>query len=549
MNTKPVLTILTLGLMLNACQPKKTTYTPSVADIDKRVARYAEFTLTTNTAKLTANEKRMLPFLFECANIMDDLFWLDAYGDKAALLNNITDTNLLAYTNINYGPWDRMQNDTAFINGFGPKPIGANYYPANITKAEFEAWNAPDSVKNSWYNIIRRDSLGNLTAIPYHVAYADKVQKAAELLKQAAQYADDAGLKNYLLLRADALLTDNYLESDLAWMDMKTNTIDFVVGPIESYEDGLNGTRAAHSGQILVKDHEWSQRVEKFNALLPTLQKALPVADEYKKEQPAASSDNNVYEVIYYAGDCNAAGKNIAINLPNDPRVHELKGSRKLQLKNAMQAKFEKILVPIANQLIDSSQLQYVKFDAFFENVMFHEVAHGLGVKNTINGKGFVKDNLKEYYSSVEEGKADILGLFFVNQLTTMGEYPNKNLMDNYVTFMAGLFRSIRFGASSAHGKANMVCFNFFMEQGAFSRDAQTGKYKVDFEKMTTAMNLHAKNILVIQGDGNYDAAKQLTTTKGIIGDTLQADIQRIEQAGIPVDIVFKQGPQVLGLN
>ena len=537
-------------LVMASCnQPPKTeVYKSAVADIQQRVDEYAEFTLTTDMSKLSESDKQVLPYLFECADIMEELFWKDAIGDKTEFLSKIENPALKAYAQINYSPWDRLRNDEPFITGFGEKPVGANYYPQDITKEEFAAWDAPDENKNSWYSLIRRDKNGQLKNVPYHVAYADEVKRAAELLKKAADIADDEGLKKYLSLRAEALLTDDYLASDLAWMDMKNNTIDFVVGPIESYEDGLNGTRAAHSGQILVKDWEWSKKVERFNTLLPELQKRLPVPDAYKQEQPAASSDNNVYDVIYYAGDCNAASKNIAINLPNDPRVHAQKGSRKLQLRNAMQAKFDKILVPISNLLIAEDQRDNITFDAFFENVMFHEVGHGLGLNQTINGKGYVKDNLKEYYSSMEEGKADILGLFFVTQLVDMGEYKDKNLMDNYVTFMAGIFRSIRFGASSAHGKANMVRFNYFMEKGAFSRDAETGTYRVNFDKMTEAMNALAKKIIIIQGDGDYAAAKELIEEQGVIKEQLQNDLNRISEAGIPRDIVFKQGPEVLGL-
>ncbi len=543
--------VLLSVVIFSACnQPEPAEkYTAKVQDIQKKVDEYAQFTLTTDMSKLSENEKLMLPYLFKCADIMEELFWLDAIGEKEEFLAKIDDPALKAYAKINYGPWDRMRGDEPFINEFGVKPVGANYYPSDITTEEFEAWDATDDVKKSWYSVIRRNEDGTLKNVPYHVAYAERIQKAANLLTEAAKYADDEGLKKYLNLRAEALLTDDYLASDLAWMDMKTNTIDFVVGPIESYEDAFMGYRSAHSGQILIKDWEWSNKVARFNALLPELQKNLPVPDAYKQEVPATSSDNNVYEVIYYAGDCNAAGKNIAINLPNDPRVHEQKGSRKLQLKNAMEAKFDKILLPIGDVLIAENQRKNVTFDAFFENVMFHEVAHGLGVKNTINGKGFVKDNLKDKYSSMEEGKADILGLFFVSQLVEMGEYPEKDLMDNYVTFMAGLFRSIRFGASSAHGKANMVRFNYFEEQGAFTKDETTGTYSVDFDKMTLAMNSLAEKIIIIQGDGDYEAAKKMIDEQGVIMPALQADLNRIEEAGIPIDIEFNQGLKVLGLE
>jgi hypothetical protein len=264
---------------------------------------------------------------------------------------------------------------------------------------------------------------------------------------------------------------------------------------------------------------------------------------------PGTDSDLNAYDVVYYAGHSNAGSKTIAINLPNDEEVQLTKGTRRLQLKNAMQAKFEKILHPISGVLIDESQRQHITFDAFFANTMFHEVAHGLGVKNTITGNGTVRESLLDYASSMEEGKADILGLYMVVRLHESGELGEIDLRDNYVTMMAGLFRSIRFGASSAHGKANMVRFNFFKEYGAFVRDDETGTYRVDFTQMQAAMDALSETLLTLQGDGDYEGAKALTDGKGVIDDQLQQDLDRLTEANIPVDIRFLQGKEILGLE
>ena len=416
-----------------------------------------------------------------------------------------------------------------------------------MTKKEFEAWN--DATKASLYTLIRRGEDGKLKSIPYHIAYAEQIQKAADLLEKAAILAEDSGLKNYLSKRAEALLTDEYFDSDVAWMEMKNNTIDFIIGPIENYEDQLFGYKAAHESFILIKDKEWSKKLTHFSALLPGLQKDLPCEPKYKAETSGTDSDLNAYDAIYYAGDCNAGSKTIAINLPNDEVVRETKGSRKLQLKNSMQAKFDKILVPIADLLIAEDQRSHVKFDAFFENTMFHEVAHGLGLGNTIDKKGTVREALKNTYSSIEEGKADILGLWCVYKLNEMGELEDKDMMDNFVTFMAGIFRSVRFGAASAHGKANMIRFYYFQETGAFERDEATGTYRVNFEKMKEAMFSLSEMILKIQGDGDYDAAVSLIKEKGNIREALQKDLDRIGKAGIPRDIVFEQGPEVLGIQ
>ncbi|HDR68438.1 MAG TPA: Zn-dependent hydrolase, partial [Bacteroidaceae bacterium] len=392
------------------------------------------------------------------------------------------------------------------------------------------------------------DNNGHLKVVPYHLAYEPQVEKASELLKKAASLAKDSGFKQYLELLAEAFVTDNYFASDLAWMDMKSNDIDFIAGPIENYEDKLFNYKAAYESFILIKDHEWSEKLNYIAGLLPELQKNLPVPKIYKQEVPGSSSDLGAYDAVYYAGDCNAGSKTIAINLPNDERVQTEKGSRKLQLKNAIRYKFEEILVPISNVLIDAEQRGYITFDAFFENVMYHEVAHGLGINQTINGKGTVREALKEQFSALEEGKADILGLYLITQLKNMGVTEEKDLMDNYVTFMAGIFRSVRFGVASSHGKANMIRFYYFQEKGAFTRNPETGTYRVNFEKMQDAMNSLAEMILTIQGNGDYNAAKKLVDEKGFIRNELKGDLDKLRELDIPVDITFNQGPHLLGL-
>jgi len=534
-------------MMMSSCQKPTTKYETSDAQLAEKVSEFVPFKLTTDLSQLSENEKKMLPLLFEAAGIMDDLFWKQAWGDKKQLLDNTSDENLRKFLLINYGPWERLNGNKPFVKNIGDKPAGAGFYPSDMTKEEFEAF--ADTNKNDQYSIIIRDENKQLKVVPYSIYYKEELTRTADLLNKAAALADDEGLRLYLQTRAKDLLRDNYFESDMAWMSMKNNTIDFVVGPIENYEDQLFGTRTSFESYILVKDQSWSQKLSRFATLLPSLQKSLPVADAYKSEVPGSDSDLGAYDVIFYGGDCNAGSKTIAINLPNDPRVHIEKGSRKLQLKNAMKAKFDNILLPISSLVIDPAQQQFVKFDAFFENVMFHEVAHGLGIKNTINGKGGVRENMKELGTSIEEAKADILGLFLVNELIKMGELTDKDMRENYVTFMAGIFRSVRFGAASAHGKANMMCFNFFGEHGAYSVNPETGYYTVDFEKMNNAMNKLGELILTIQGDGDYDKAKDYMSRLSVTGDQLKKDLEKIAAAGIPRDITFIQGADALGLN
>ncbi|MCB0789331.1 MAG: Zn-dependent hydrolase, partial [Flavobacteriales bacterium] len=312
------------------------------------------------------------------------------------------------------------------------------------------------------------------------------------------------------------------------------------------YEDKLFGIKTAHESYIAVKDKEWSKKLEHFAGLLPDLQRGLPVPEMYRREEPGTDAQLGAYDVIYYAGDCNAGSKTIAVNLPNDEEVQLAKGTRRLQFKNAMRAKFDRIMVPIAGVLVEEEQRSHVTFNAFFENTMFHEVAHGLGIKHTVNGKGTVREALMEQYSALEEGKADVLGLYMVTRLRELGEIDEGELMDNYVTFMAGIFRSVRFGASSAHGKANMLRFNYFMELGAFERNATTGTYRVVPDRMAEAVRSLSTLILTLQGEGDRDGVIRLMEEKGGVGPGLAEDLERLSAQDIPVDVVFEQGMAVL---
>lgn len=545
---KQLLTVLSVFLLIVGCNESKTTTeesTENQSEMKQKLSKYVSVKLTSELAGLSENQRQMLPILIEAADKMNALFWYEAYGDQTELLNSINDPDTKKFVEINYGPWDRLDGNKPFVEGVGKKPAGANFYPADMTKEEFE--NAEIDNKSSIYNFVRRDENGQLYSIPYHKQFEAEVKEVSALLMEASKLADDDGFRHYLELRAQALLDDEYQPSDLAWMDMKSNMIDVVIGPIETYEDQLFGNKAAHEGYVLLKDMDWSAKLARFANFLPELQRDLPVDAAYKTETPGTDSDLNAYDVIYYAGDCNSGSKTIAINLPNDEEVQLQKGTRRLQLKNAMRAKFDKILVPISEVLIDESQRQHITFDAFFANTMFHEVAHGLGIKNTIDGSGTVRTALKEHASALEEGKADVLGLYMVQQLQAKGEVEGE-MKDYMTTFMASIFRSVRFGASSAHGKANMIRFNYFKEKESFTRN-EDGTYTVNYDNMIAAMEDLSRLILTLQGNGDYDGVATLVSEKGLITAELQADLDRLSSASIPVDVVFEQGVEVLGLK
>lgn len=512
----------------------------------KRLDIYAEVDLTADLSDLSDNQRAMISLLIDAAKLTDELFWMQVWGDKDQLLGNIEDPKAKRFALYNYGPWDRLDGDKPFLKGYGPRPEGARYYPQDMTKAEFEAWQQEG--KDGLYSLVRRNEDGDLMLVNYRDAYAERLARIADLLMQAAELAEDEDFKNYLELRAQALTTDQYQASDMAWMDMKDNQIELVIGPIETYQDALYGYRAAFETFVLIKDMAWSERLERFVKYMPELQAGLPVADAYKAEMPGANADLNAYDMAYCAGDCNSGAKTIAINLPNDEEVQLAKGTRRLQLKNAMRAKFDKILVPISEQLIAQDQRQHITFDAFFANTMFHEVAHGLGIKNTLDGSGTVRQALKEHASALEEGKADILGLYMIQALREKGEISDGELMDNYVTFLAGIFRSVRFGASSAHGRANMIRFNYFKQAGAFSRDSETGVYRVNKAEFEQAIASLSEKLLILQGDGDYQTVSDFVANNGEMSEQLQSDLDALAANNIPVDIVYKQGKSNLGL-
>ena len=403
---------------------------------------------------LDENDKSIIELFRQAAEIMDGLFWKQTFGDKAEM-EALKNPYEKAYAMINYGPWDHLDDNKSFLKGYGEKPLGCQYYPQDMTVAEFEEFSDPN--KLSLYTVIRRDENGALKTVWYRDEYKEELEKVCELLEQAAALTTNEGMRTYLTERVKAFRTDDYLASDLAWMDMKDCNMDLVIGPIENYDDHLFEAKAAYEAFILLKDEARSANLAKYVALLPELQKALPCAPEYKTFVPGTSSDLNVYDAIYYAGDCNAGSKTIAINLPNDERVHEAKGARRLQLYNSMMAKFDKIMAPIGDVLMVPEQLDYLSADAFFWNVTFHEVAHGLGVKQTVNGKGTVDSAMGSEKTTWEEAKADILGLFMVSKLIEMGEITDITKEESIATFIAGIVRSVRFGFASSHGKANMM--------------------------------------------------------------------------------------------
>lgn len=545
---KLAVTIMAFSMFAAVGCKNKTAEEPAVSELQQKVESYAEYTLGSDLVNnLSEKEKQLIPIFIQIADIMDEIFWDENFGtENRKALDTLSDPWMKSFAELQYGAWDALNEEKPFIPGFGDKPKGANFYPIDMTAAEYDA--LQDPAKSSQYTVIRRDENGALKVIPYHEYYKTQIDKVLALMDQAIELAETPGLKNYLVARREALATDDYQKSDYAWMDMKDSKIDFVVGPIENYTDALYGNKTAHEAFILLKDEDWSNRLSKYTSMLPDIQKSLPCENQYKPAMKGSKSDLNVYDVVYYAGDCNAASKTIAINLPNDEEVQEKYGARRLQLKNAMKAKFDMIMNPIADLLICDDQRDNVKFDAFFSNVCFHEVAHGLGIKKTVTKGEGLRQALGAQYSAWEEAKADICGLYITQYLIENGEMEGITVEDAYVTFIAGIFRSCRFGATEAHGIANMMCFNYFEDKGAFTRNAD-GKYVVDVEKAKEALEGWAAYILQIEGQGDVNTAASYAAENGKVRTQLGKDLNSINEAGIPLDIRYNQGLKALGLE
>ena len=528
---KKTFILISIILMSASCA------TRSENELKEKVESYAVVEVTSPLYDaLSDNDKKIVAIFREAADIMDGLFWKQTFGDKT-LIDALPEGYAKDYAMINYGAWDHLDNNSPFLEGYGQKPLGCQYYPQDMTAEEFAAFDDPD--KLSLYTVIRRDENGALKTVWYRDEYKEEIEKVCTLLEQAIELTENEGMKKYLVERVKAFRTDDYLASDMAWMDMKDCNMDLVIGPIENYDDHLHEAKAAYECFILLKDEKRSANLAKYVGLLPALQQMLPCAPEYKTFVPGTSSDLNVYDAIYYAGDCNAGSKTIAINLPNDERVHAAKGARRLQLYNSMMAKFDKIMMPIAEVLVAPEQLQHLSADAFFWNVTFHEVAHGLGVKQTVNGKGTVDAAMGSEKTTWEEAKADILGLFMVSRLIDMGEITDITKEQSVATFIAGIVRSVRFGFASSHGKANMMCYNFMEDYGAFTRNAE-GKYVIDFEKAAAAIDAWAALILETQATGNFEFAQKYSAENASIRESLAADIEKVNGAGIPRDIRFE---------
>lgn len=516
-----------------------------LSHVQNQLNKFAPVDIDYDRSILSEKDQQVVEKLVEASKYMDNIFLNQVYSKNEAILKALKKSDepnndvYLEYFKIMYGPFDRLDENKPFLVA-EPKPDGANYYPEDMTKEEFVQWikDHPEDKEafESNFTIIRRSG-DKLVAIPYAEAYKDLLEPAAKLLKEAAALSENESLKTFLNSRAEAFASNDYYQSDMDWMDLDS-PIEVVIGPYEVYEDALMGYKAAFEIFLTVVDPVESEKLMTIAGQLDAMEKNLPYADQYKNFNRGSSSPIKVVQEILTAGDTRAGVQTLAFNLPNDERVREAKGSKKVMLKNVQEAKFNKILKPIAEKVIEQSQVANVTFDAYFNHILLHEVSHGLGpgILTLSNGEETtVNKMLAENYSVMEEAKADVCGNYNVQFLIDAGIFPTELEKDLYITYLAGMFRSVRFGIDSAHGRANMIQFNYLMEKQAFMFDENTQRFSVDNRKAKRAINDLANTLLTIQAKGDYNAAKNFINNYGVMTEIMQWALDGL--GDVPVDI------------
>ncbi len=552
------ITILITVLLLFSCSEKQNQISEvnQVEKLKQKISKFIPVEIHFDETLLSEREKIVLEKLYRASKLIDSIFLDQVYSKnhliKSELLSKLSDKSIvnnpeeklkyevqLELFSIMFGPFDRLEDDEPFI-GTEKKPLGANFYPEDMTKEEFENWikQNPDDEKSftSEFTVIRKQD-NKLVAIPYSEYYKETLTKISSLLKEAAEYADNQSLKKYLLSRADAFLSNDYYQSDMDWMDMKKHNIEVVIGPYEVYEDGLFNYKASFESFVTIKDPVETKKLEVFAKYLNDIEKNLPLDDKHKNYQRGSESPIIVVNEVFTAGDTKAGVQTLAFNLPNDERVRKAKGSKKVMLKNVHEAKFNKLLKPIAEIVLEPELPQYVTFDAFFNHTLMHEMSHGVGPGFiTVNGRQTeVKKELKETYSTIEECKADILGMYNNIFMIEKGVYQKEMEKQIWVTFLAGAFRSMRFGIGEAHGGGNAIIYNYLLEKGAYEYDDKNQKVKVNFEKIYPALKNLCNLVLTIQAEGNYQAARDLISKYAVKSPSIEALTKKLEL--LPVDI------------
>ena len=537
---------LILVLLMAGCSTQKKE-TPEMHALQAKIRRFAPTIITADTSRLAEGDRRALHVLVEATRLIDTLYIRQVWSGNEALRNRLasdrTPEGLLRfeYFTINMGPWSKLDHDEPFIPGVPPKPMGANYYPDGMSKTEFNDWLSPQPEADrkkatGFFTTIRPAPNGGYAAVPYSEEYKDLLVPAAGLLKQAAASTANASLQSFLIKRADAFLSNDYYESDLAWMDLDS-PIEPTIGPYEVYMDELFNYKAAFEAFITIRNDEETSKLAKYSGYLQDIEDHLPIAPRYRNPKLGALAPIRVVDEVAIGGEARAGVQTAAYNLPNDERVVSEKGSKRVMLRNVQEAKFKTVLSPIADLAIDSLQQPLIKFEPFFTHILMHELMHGLGPHSIIvKGKAStVRQELKELYSALEEAKADISGLFALQYLIDKGVIDKPMEQSMYVTYLAGVFRTLRFGISDAHARGMALQYNYLADEGAFAYDSTRGTFKVNFDRMKDGVRKLTGEIMTVQAEGDYQRAENLLNRFSALRPEMTRTIEKL--SSIPVDI------------
>lgn len=506
------------------------------SDLQRKVADYETVKISApDLSAISDNGKEVLNLYRWAADEADAIYWKQVFGDKSLMLA-LPDAAARDYALINYGPWDRLDG-TTFVDGYGNRPLGAGFYPTDMTAAEFEK--LPEADRNNPYTIVTRAGDGSLKTVPFHEAYAEHIEKISSYLSSAANLTIKPSVREYLLKKIEALRSDDYEAADKAWLSMDDSKMDLIIGPNENEDDQLYGIRRSYGAFVLLKQVELTARIDQLTAMLPELQASLPCEPAYKTFVPGSRSEIYAYDALYYAGNYNAGVKVIAVNLPYDEKVQAEMGTRTALMHNIMNEKFNRIVFPTGRLLLTSAETEQLNAKAFFWNIVFREVAHGLGVKETVNGKGSVAQALGNEALMMEEMKGNVVGLFLACKLADSHQLNGLvTKKEAIATFCASLFRSERFGNATALGRANIAILNYLLEKNVLTR-AENGKYSINYEGLEQAIRELASQVLTIQATGDREAAAAFEQQYAALGKNYKEDLRNIRLEGIPADLRF----------
>ena len=546
-----ILTAFVMNVFASQPRPSQTKLSGEATELNKKIRRFAPTVLTANTARLSPNDRKALQKIIAAAKLYDALYLQQIWSGNESLRKKLEadQTPLgrmrLHYFMINKGPWSQLDDNAPFIEGAPPRPPQANFYPDDMTKDEFNSWlsslSEPDKAKaTGYFYVIRRDASGKLKPVSYDEEYEQYLKPAAALLNEAGRLTTNQTLKNFLFKRAVAFNTNDYYDSDVAWMDLDS-PIDVTIGPYETYEDELFGYKAAFEAYVTLRDDAETEKLKKFSSYLQELENNLPIDPKYRNPKLGAASPIRVVNEVFSSGEGNSGVQTAAFNLPNDERVVKEKGSKRIMLKNVQDAKFNKTLIPISRVVLTPADQTKLSFDSFFTHILTHELMHGLGPHNiNVNGQSTtVRLQLKELYSPIEEAKADVTGLWALQYLIDKGVVPKTMQRTLYTTYLASMFRSVRFGINEAHGRGVAMQFKYFTDEGAIKYDQQTGKFSIDESKIREAVRKLTSELLTLEAEGSYDKARAILVKYAVIRLPMKNAFDQLKDVPVDIEPVF----------